>query len=365
MEPRSGPSRLPSSVGRSTGVGKLWQELLQQGAVQHENLVEQVSTLHKEMLAQGAAQKNLLAGLDDLRREAVRAVREEREARWGETHELHTALYIVQARLTECEAASKVQLSLSSDHKGVAISGIGTALPRDEASVASDADLQRKDDVHMTSVSLAGISALDCRVHALAQELEAEQESRCAKIADLHARLGREMADVSCHLEEQRRALEEDIALLSFRMEEQHVVVEKNLTRERNDRCRESLDLRGILESVWQKSASTPASPNHIPSYFKHDGESQEGDRVKEFVGDRTDINSLYAIMKDSVGETVHLRQQINEEQQNRDRDISEAKRHLERLERQVITLQALVRESQNVASSSSVNLSAPPKVPL
>merc|ERR1712060_903926 len=64
-------------------------------------------------------------------------------------------------------------------------------------------------------------------------------------------------------------------------------------------------------------------------------------------------INTLYEMVREALGDTVHLKDKMAEEQELRDRELNAARNHIDRLERQMNTVQAIVREVTPAGPSS------------
>merc|ERR1712187_1106354 len=94
--------------------------------------------------------------------------------------------------------------------------------------------------------------------------------------------------------------------------------------------------------------------------YFKFDAGDGMGERFKEYVGDQEDINTLYEMVREALGDTVHLKDKMAEEQELRDRELNAARNHLDRLKRQMNTVQALVRDATPAGPSTSAAQAVP-----
>jgi len=82
-------------------------------------------------------------------------------------------------------------------------------------------------------------------------------------------------------------------------------------------------------------------------------------------VGDQEDLHTLYSMVREALGDTVHLRQQIGEERERRGQELAAARHQLKRLEKQQHKVQTLLQEA--VAPGVSLKLSVPlpePAVP-
>jgi len=80
--------------------------------------------------------------------------------------------------------------------------------------------------------------------------------------------------------------------------------------------------------------------------YLRYEDENGEIERTKEFVGDQEDINTLYEMVREALGDTVHLREQLSEDREARCRELVATRQQTARLEKQLNTTQALMREA-------------------
>lgn len=67
---------------------------------------------------------------------------------------------------------------------------------------------------------------------------------------------------------------------------------------------------------------------------------------MKEFVGDPDDVNTLYDMVREALGDTVHLRQLVSEERDQRSREQSQSRQQIDVMAREINTIQALLREA-------------------
>lgn len=132
------------------------------------------------------------------------------------------------------------------------------------------------------------------------QAIADESRARCIGDGNLHARLGRDLADMRTRLEETRERLEAaDVA---------------NRTHWSN----ESTALRSIVDSVWSRQ--------HCPAqdigrrFFKIDEIGEDGNEVdgneprfKECVGDEGDVLTLFEMVQEALGESVRLSKELEE----------------------------------------------------
>jgi len=310
-------------------VQEVKEELLTLRARNSKQLAEQTSALRQELLSQRTLQSHLQEQTTLLRQEADRAVRAEREARLRDMAEFRGAIDLMHARVNECHAAM-------------------STLPR---------VLQEQGVFAGTGLDAGAAQAAAAGMQALAHELQAERETRCARDADLHARLAREVGDLARRLEEHRTALGEELAAVMRRMEEHGGNLERLVEQEVADRSRESLELRAIMDSVWQQASGnfsategrgkkTPGRPSkHFLHFGSEAGESE--DRMKELVGDQEDIDTLYEMVREALGDTVHLKDELAADREQRAR----SQQSVERLERQVNTMEALLRDAASISA--------------
>jgi len=318
---------LPRGGGRIAldGFEPLWQssirqvraEMLAQRAVQAEALSEQVGALWRELQALRTAQsQTCLDQVTAVRRETLFSIREEREARQGECAEIRSTVEKLQARLLECH---NLLATREVDHQR------NSMMPQQSTLTGPDFE-------------------------SIVNELEAERLRRCAQVADIHARIGREVADLNWHVEEQRLVLADDLAANTRLAEERHSALEKAAERERENSSRECNELRATLDSVWQKVTSSGLASQTLKEgksyYLRYEDENGEIERTKEVVGDQEDINTLYEMVREALGDTVHLREQLSEDREARSRELVATRQQAARLEKQLNTTQAIMREA-------------------
>jgi len=178
--------------------------------------------------------------------------------------------------------------------------------------------------------SSAGINSLQ----ELSQQLEAECRSRCARDAELQARLGREMGDLSVRLEEHRIITAGEVAEATQTLKALQSTLEDRVEREREERSSEIGELRTTFDSSLRKAAKR--SPR-IGSLSREGGEqAQEAGRGSE------GSEPMEKVVKEIVNYAVHLRQLIAEEREQRLCDQEQ----LASLTKQTYALQALIQGS-------------------
>lgn len=303
--------------GWQASIRQVRAEMLAQRAVQAEALSEQVGAIWRELQVFRTAQsQTCLDQVTAVRREALFSIREEREARQGECAELRGTLEKLQGRLLECH---NLLANREVDHQW-------NNMMRQQSNITSP------------------------EFENIVNELDAERLRRCSQVSDIHARIGREVADLSWHVEEQKLVLTDELAAKTRLTEERHSALQKAVEREREHSSRECNELRAILDSVWQR-VTNPGSAGHPLKegkayYLRYEDENGETERTKEFVGDQEDINTLYEMVREALGDTVHLREQLSEDREARVRELVTTRQQTARLEKQLNTTQALMREA-------------------
>ncbi|CAE7889352.1 unnamed protein product, partial [Symbiodinium sp. KB8] len=96
------------------------------------------------------------------------------------------------------------------------------------------------------------------------------------------------------------------------------------LVLERDARCKELEEVRATIDSVWKKATGSVQSDTAKRGYYFTHIDAPNAD-VKEFVGDPDDVNTLYDMVREALGDTVHLRQLVSEERDQRSREQSQS----------------------------------------
>merc|ERR1740121_1971676 len=168
-------------------------------------------------------------------------------------------------------------------------------------------------------------------LQGLLGELHAEREARSCRDAELHERLGREVGVLARRLEEHRLALAEDLADTIEHMDQQWMKLDKACKLERRERSQEGEEIRAILGSVWQKAQGQQSKAGYRRPAK---GEDQDLDQTQ-------DVNTVYEMAREALGDIVHLRKQLVEEQESR-------KQEQQVMERQVRTIKALLNDGKD-----------------
>merc|ERR1719387_1152638 len=151
------------------------------------------------------------------------ALREEREARLGEAAKLREALEALAATLAQPPSpASPASLARSEAEANAGTTG-------------NVEDARREAD----SPAFATVD----RLEEIASALKAESEGRCSRVAELHARLSREVSDLERRLEEQRAELSSKVEEAALQIEEKREALERALSQDREERGVESQEL--------------------------------------------------------------------------------------------------------------------------
>lgn len=285
-------------------------EFRAQRASHREALHEQASDLRQEFIQTWVEQSKVFnEHMSALRRESEMLVRIERDARVWDSSELRSEIKRLHDKVAEVQA----ELVTSMLYSRSAAQAPQQPLPQHGWHQALD---------------------------KLAHSVQAECQARCARDAELHNRLGRELSDLTQHLEEVRMGLSGEMEDVVNRAEAQWALLKLKLEHEHSDRNRESNELRAILDSVWQASRRQKSSDDPLGKSSKvRDTEEACNLLCKEGTGETEDINTLYEMVREALGDTTQLRAQMHAERRLREADRHQA----ERLERQVRTVQAIM----------------------
>jgi len=162
-----------SEAGLQSALAQLWDEVMGLRVAQSGALSE-----HTKLFKQDVADK-----VESLRREAERNVAAERTSRLWEAAELRSTVRTLQQRVADCQ-----------NHLAATAMSLTQAVHPPELP-------GRRGEAREPSLAPQGcVNSLE----ELAKQLETECEGRCAKDAELHLRLGREISDLSARLEEHR-----------------------------------------------------------------------------------------------------------------------------------------------------------------
>merc|ERR1712176_770179 len=98
------------------------------------------------------------------------------------------------------------------------------------------------------------------------------------------------------------------------RAKDDAMALEQLVARERDERSSEMAEVRATLDSMWKwfLTKEQPRRPSGERQFLKFEEDGEE-DRYKEFVGDREDIRTLYEMVREALGEQVHMQQQISD----------------------------------------------------
>lgn len=276
----------------------LRQELRLQREHFQELLRQQGSALRHEVASLRSSQQSGAQQAAECSLEASKSLEAERASRCKDTQQIRSMLESMQDQLR------RLQLPAITGSPALVQGSIHDAFKLSEK--ASLASLQ-----------------------LLRSQLEAEHESRADRLRELHLRIGREVGDALRQLEEQRHALHEA------------------LENERSERNKDSLEIRGILDSLWHhvdvSRSSTGFRQDIIPSLGPY--KAQEG--LAE------DIATVYAMAQEALGETVPMR-----------RDLSRCQMNHEKLSKQVHTLEAILRDASGRGASVETLASLAPSLP-
>lgn len=154
---------------------------------------------------------------------------------------------------------------------------------------------------------------------ALTELVSEEHEDRCRRDAELNAKIQRESAAMMGCLEARCLQMTQDIDRIESLINEQITVIAKSVATEQDERNSESTEIRAILDEVWRAVAKQPASESKQRKFFKY-ADATDGDRYKEVVGDKDDINTLYDMVRETMGDQVRLSSDLQQERALREK---------------------------------------------
>mmetsp|Transcript_2159 Transcript_2159/g.4982 ORF Transcript_2159/g.4982 Transcript_2159/m.4982 type:complete len:843 (-) Transcript_2159:241-2769(-) len=330
-------------------------------------LSDEVALLRRELEAQGVRHTDALnEQASALRMYAARVAREERTTCQRDIEEVRQMVDSLKRRQARSEAAPEA-LAIAASHARNALDPGGVSQTDDPQGYITPGTSTTA-SVHAWQMDAANNMGRHW-VEELTRELEAETEARCKQVAEVYARFQLELAESRGRLEGFRSGLEEDIANVDRRLNEQLntkvSVVDKEVVDlglrlgeqvrercdrtakavevEREERGRLSVELRAILDAIWGKldqAEKKPAETGGPQTYFfKFPGEKGGEDRYKACVGDTDDINTLYDMVREALGDTVRLSQEIREERTVREREDTATKRRCDEMQVQLSSL--------------------------
>lgn len=142
----------------------------------------------------------------------------------------------------------------------------------------------------------------------VSQELLREQEARCQRDAELCAKLQRESATLMSRLEAHCALVDQEFSGIQSLVNEQIAAISRAVVDEQEERNKETMELRAILDGVWRTVSDRPSSEMNERRFFKM------GDRYKNVVGDQDDINTLYDMVREAMGDQVRLSSELADE---------------------------------------------------
>ncbi|CAK9025475.1 unnamed protein product [Durusdinium trenchii] len=149
------------------------------------------------------------------------------------------------------------------------------------------------------------------------KELEAERVCRRDLIKDVYARINEEMIRVTKVMDEHRAAALEAVA------------------QERWARSEDAAELRATFGAMRSQACNVEKKDVQAVNM-----------RGEEHPEDPEDLYTLYEMVREALGDTVHLRQLLAEEKSERIHEFSSNRQQMDMLSRELNTMQALLREA-------------------
>lgn len=168
-------------------------------------------------------------------------------------------------------------------------------------------------------------------IKKVSADIETERETRARNDIDIQARMAMDSASLRTHIELTRLALQAE----SEKIQQAH--------------SEEASELRALVDSVWDKFTRVEGTTKADPKYmfrFEPENESEES-RYKVCVGDSQDINTLYEMAQEAVGDNVIIRKELDDEKNKWAAEIAELKQKTLQLDRRYQRLFSRVESIQ------------------
>eukprot|EP00450_Noctiluca_scintillans_P016858 CAMPEP_0194516748 /NCGR_PEP_ID=MMETSP0253-20130528/49722_1 /TAXON_ID=2966 /ORGANISM="Noctiluca scintillans" /LENGTH=556 /DNA_ID=CAMNT_0039360649 /DNA_START=45 /DNA_END=1715 /DNA_ORIENTATION=+ len=229
----------------------------------------------------------------DLREDLVSLVSDECEERLKESGQIRHHLEALSEKLADANATIRFVLEPDRLYNVLCKGGDMTRLMGNESPWSQ-------------------VEAIRARNDEMFHEIGVEREQRVANFAELHAHLAREVVDL-------------------------RVACVHSMEGEREAREREGTELRAIQESIWQRV-----------DQLQHVG-SQRTSTTLDDASKSQDLNTVYDMVREALGDTVRLSHEISEEREMRIQADDAMRRKVEYVESQVSTMRTTI---QKVAAS-------------
>jgi hypothetical protein len=149
----------------------------------------------------------------------------------------------------------------------------------------------------------------------LSDDMDAESETRARSDIDTHSKLAHDSAGLRTKIEETR------------------IMLEEQNNRDRQAHSEAVVELRALIDSVWNnftqiKSSSGPGFSYRVPPENESDGPC-----YKDFVGDEQDINTCFEMAQQALGDNIMMKQELDEEKAKRIKENAEFRREAHQLD--------------------------------
>lgn len=150
---------------------------------------------------------------------------------------------------------------------------------------------------------------------ALTELVSEEQEARCRRDAEFCAQIQRQSVAMMGRLEAHCLQMTQEVDRIESLVNKQIAVIAKSVADEQDERNSESTEMRAILDGMWHAVAERPSGDgeSNERKFFKY-ADTTDGDRYKEVVGDKEDINTLYEMVRETMGDQVRLSSELQHE---------------------------------------------------
>lgn len=187
--------------------------------------------------------------------------------------------------------------------------------------------------------------AVETLLKALASDLQNEQLERCARIAELQDRVSREVSDLRAQIQAKGLTVGEELSRMGAQLQEVRNSVEKAIAAEKTERRKEMKPLREAINAVQRTLEEGPEGEALSPWAMR--------ERAKDPSGD--DIGTLYDMVQEALGNVVALRRRIDEERDERGKQVNSVKYQSDQMSKQLNVMQALLRDASSSGPASPV----------
>lgn len=173
-------------------------------------------------------------------------------------------------------------------------------------------------------------------------DLQDERISIRLRLAELNAHLQREVAVFGRHVQRIREQSEESLTQSEMEYAAKVSKLEKLVVQERQERRRESEELRSSLESIWNQISekAKPIAQGHSDSAIVL-ASPERASSVKDCIRNLEHVPTIYDLVQEALKNQARLFSEIKEERTHRYNQVNAMRLEAHWLQRQVETLSA------------------------